>query len=460
MPDAPLYPPTFRPPDVPLGTLEFLVRCAQNPLATIPIAAYREPAAAVTARHTRAIWLSDPDDIERVLLGEAANFRKTDIEKRLFARVIGNGVLTAEGADWRWQRRVLASLFRPAEVLNYVTEMSAAAEAQIDRWREHGRAASAGPTLTRPIDHDMTEATYDVIVRTMLYGGRPADIDAVMTSGQRYLSGSPWVLAYGMLNVPAWLPHPASWKLRRAAREFRASVASIIEDRRKRGGETGDLLGRLLAARNPDTDAPLGTPLLVDNLATLLEAGHETTAKALTWALYLIARAPDWQQQIRDEAHTVAGDGPLRSEHLEHLDVTEHVIKEVLRLYPPAPVMSRAPIMPVEVAGYRLEPGDPIFIPIYAVHRHALLWDDPDRFDPDRFRPDREAHLKRTQYMPFGAGPRICLGAAFSMIEAKVLLASFVRAARFEWDGHHLPEPISRVTLHPKGGMPLRVTLL
>jgi hypothetical protein len=106
MPDAPLYPPTFRPPDVPLGTLEFLVRCAQIPLATIPIGAYREPVAAVTARHTRAIWLSDPDDIERVLLGEAANFRKTDIEKRLFAPVIGNGVLTAEGADWRWQRGV------------------------------------------------------------------------------------------------------------------------------------------------------------------------------------------------------------------------------------------------------------------------------------------------------------------------------------------------------------------
>lgn len=453
---TPLYPPKCRPPDTPLGPLRFLKRCAQNPLATIPPAAYREPAAVLDLKRFRVFWLSDPEALERILVGDAANFRKTDLESRLFDPVIGKGVLTAEGADWRWQRRVLAPLFRPGEVLSYVPEMAAAASQQIDLWR-HGHGPGR-PSGLRAIDDDMTRATYDVIVRTMLFGGAPADVDAVIDAGQRYLSGSGWVLGYGMLNLPAWLPHPASFRLRRAARSFRSSVAAIIADRRAHAGEAHDLLGRLLAARDPETGRPMSETQLVDNLATLLEAGHETTAKTLTWALYLLARAPDWQQRVREETKRVAGDAPLQAHHIKDMFVTERVIKETLRLYPAAPVMARTPIKPTEIAGYRFEPGDPIFIPIYAIHRHALLWEDPDRFDPDRFLPERETNFARTKYMPFGAGPRICLGASFALIEAKVLLASFVRAASFEWDGRHLPEPVSRVTLHPKGGMPLRVS--
>ncbi len=452
---TPLYPPTCQPPRAPLGPLRFLKLCAQNPLATIPLAAYREQSASLDLKRARVVWLSDPDVLESILVSDAGSYRKTDIEHRLFYPALGKGVLTAEGAEWRWQRRVLAPLFRPAEVLSYVPEMAAAAAQQIAQWRNGINSADASGI--RAIDHDMTRATYDVIVRTMLFGGAPDDVDTVIDAGQRYLSGSGWVLAYGMLNLPSWLPHPASFRLRRAARSFRSSVAAIIADRRAHGGEARDLLGRLLAARDPETDAPMSETQLIDNLATLLEAGHETTAKTLTWALYLLARAPDWQQRVRDEANRVGGDAPFQAHHMEHLHVTERVIKETLRLYPAAPVMARTPIRPVEIAGYRLEPGNPIFIPIYAIHRHARLWVEPDRFDPDRFMPAYEATLKRTQYMPFGAGPRICLGASFALVEAKVLLASFVRAVNFVWDGRHLPEPVSRVTLHPKGGMPLRV---
>ena len=158
--------------------------------------------------------------------------------------------------------------------------------------------------------------------------------------------------------------------------------------------------------------------------------------------------------------HAVCGDAPIAAEHVARLAITERVVKETLRLYPPAPVMSRTPLTDIEIAGHELAPGDQIIIPVYAIHRHHSLWDDPGRFDPDRFLPERESKLKRTQFMPFGAGPRICLGASFALVEAKVLLASFVRAARFDWDGRHLPEPLSRVTLHPSGGMPLAVTIL
>jgi cytochrome P450 len=199
--------------------------------------------------------------------------------------------------------------------------------------------------------------------------------------------------------------------------------------------------------------------LLVSNLLTLLEAGHETTAKALTWALYLLARAPQWQQQVCDEVNAVTGRGPLQPEHVSELPVTLRVLKEAMRLYPPAPVVARRVTQAMELGGRTFMPGAQLIIPIFAIHRHRRLWDDPDRFDPDRFLPAHETGRPRTQYMPFGGGARVCIGASFAMVEATALLATFVRAARFDWDGHHKPEPVSRITLRPKGGMPLGVTL-
>jgi cytochrome P450 len=238
---------------------------------------------------------------------------------------------------------------------------------------------------------------------------------------------------------------------------MRGAVASIIARRRAEGGGTSDLLGRLLAARDPDTGEPMSDKQLIDNLLTFLAAGHETTAKALTWTLYLLARAPEWQRRVREEVERVAGSGPIEARHIEALKVTQRVLKESMRLYPPAPMLSRMAAETVDLSGWRIGKGTLIIMPLFAVHRHRRLWEDPDRFDPDRFLPEREASRPRAQYLPFGFGPRTCIGMSFAMIEATAMLATLVRAARFEWDGAHLPEPISRVTLRPRGGMPLQV---
>jgi cytochrome P450 len=237
-------------------------------------------------------------------------------------------------------------------------------------------------------------------------------------------------------------------------------VHAIVERRRRSAQLADDLLGRLLAARDPETGEPMGDENLVDNLLTLLEAGHETTAKALTWCLYLLARAPEWQQRVREEVIAVTGGAPVDGSHIDKLALTQRVLKEAMRLYPPAPVLSRLSPKATTLGGHELKAGTNIVMPIFAIHRHRRLWEDPDRFDPDRFLPDREARYWRTQFMPFGAGPRICIGMSFAMAEATAILATLVRGARFEWDGKHLPEPVSRVTLRPKGGMPLKVSLL
>lgn len=449
-PGEALYPPRVTPPDAPLPLGKLFRVFVANPLRGLPRSCYEEDITVIRPSPRLSIaWVTAPHLIEQVLLAEAHRFHKSEVEKRVFSRSLRESVLTSDGNSWRWQRRVLAPLFRPTEVAAYVPAMAVAAEAQAARWR-----ASPG---VRDIERDMMRTTFDVILATMLTGNRPAEAEAVMSGGADFLARISWELAYAVLKMPRWLPHPASWQMSRAARRMRTAVTSIVRRRARDPGAAGDLLSRLIAARDPETGEPMGEEMLVNNVLTLLEAGHETTAKALTWTLYLLARAPRWQDRVRAEVEAVCATGPVEAQHVDKLVITQQVLKETMRLYPPAPVIGRDCDAPVEIAGHQLPAGSQIVIPIWALHRHLKLWDDPDRFDPDRFRPAREAKIARTQYMPFGAGPRICIGSSFAMTEATVLLATFVLATRFGWDGRHTPEPISRVTLRPKGGMPLEV---
>jgi cytochrome P450 len=332
--------------------------------------------------------------------------------------------------------------------------MAAAADRQAARWR------SSAPGSVQPVDRAMTDATYEVITRSIL-GGTLAREDAVIKrEAHRLLSWSSWEVVYALLHLPTSLWHPGKRPLRLAATRLRTTVHGLLARRRAAADGPRDLLGRLLAARDPETGEPMSDEQLVDNLLTFLLAGHETTAKALTWTLYLLARSPGWQQRVRAEVQAMCGAGPVTARHLAELKLTQQVLKESMRLYPPAPVMSRLVGRDLELRGHRLPAGALIVIPVFAVHRHRKLWADPDRFDPTRFAPEAEAEHLRTQFMPFGFGPRTCIGMAFAMIEAVVMLATLVRAARFDWDGRHRPEPVSRVTLQARGGMPLIVTPL
>lgn len=452
-PIAPLYPPTITPPVQPLPIYRFAWRFLRNPLLALPQQVYEDRFVVLKNPGAPAIaWVTAPELTERVLQNKDNLFVKTPLEKRVFKRSIREGVLTSDGPEWRWQRRVIAPLFRHSELSGYVPAMAEAAQQLTERWQSEN-------SDTRVIDSDMADVTFSVIARTMLAGGEPAESETIKHGGERYLAHVPWEMLWELLGVPQWLPHPAVFALNRSAGQMRTAVEAIITRRRNSGvDDAQDLLGQLLKARDPDTDRPMSDELLVDNLLTLLMAGHETTAKALTWSLYLLARAPEWQARVREEVRQVAGDGLISKENIQSLEVTERVLKESMRLYPPAPVMARQPVREFDLEGTIIPAGSQVVIPIFCVHRHRQLWDDPDRFDPDRFLPERAADIPRAQYMPFGVGARTCIGMSFAMLEATVLLATFVRAAKFDWDGTHLPEPISRVTLRPKGGMPLRVT--
>ncbi len=448
-----LYPPTVAAASGPLPLLRFLIRFVANPLATVPRKAYEE--GIVVGRSGRPmVWLTDPALIETVLLDEAERFPKTPLEKQVFGRTLGDGLLTSQGAAWRWQRRTAAPLFRPADLGGLVPAMSQAAEAQLDRWRVHPAGA------VQAIDRDMSRTTFHVISRTMFAGSADDEAAAILRAAERVLVSVSWDIAAAMLRFPSWVWYPGKYRRRRAGRALRAAVAAILARRREDGLEGDDLLVRLVRARDPETGEPMPDKQLIDNLLTFLAAGHETTAKALTWALYLLARAPEWQERIRREVRAVAGEAAVGPEHLDKLVATRAVIEETMRLYPPAPIMARLAASATSLGGEALPEGATVMIPIYALHRHRRLWEDPDRFDPERFFPERRGRIARTQFMPFGFGPRTCIGASFAIMEAVAILATLVRGAEFAWDGRHLPEPLSRITLRPKGGMPLGVSLL
>ncbi|WP_245280050.1 cytochrome P450 [Hyphomicrobium sp. 99] len=446
------YPPTVTPSARPLPLLPFLGRFVRNPLRAIPRAVYHEPIVTYGGKRPLVAWVTDPALLENILLKNAEQFPKTRLDRRVLTPIIGNGLLTAQGESWRWQRRIASPPFRHAELLGYVPTMADAAVDCVMRWRSRGPNA-----FVTNVEEDLTDTTFAIIARTVLAGVSQRDGDIIKRAGRAYLDPISWEVAASLLQLPPYVWHPGKGKMRRAAAELRSIVGRLVAQRREEGGTGSDLVARMLAAKDPDTGEPMPNELIADNLATFLFAGHETTAKALTWMLYVLARAQEWQQRVREELDAVIGTGRIDAATIGKLPITTRVLKEVLRLYPPAPVMTRVTAGDMDLGGKFLPSPTLVVIPIFIVHRHRLLWQDPDRFDPDRFLPENEARYPRTQFMPFGYGQRVCIGSSFAILEATAILATLLRSMRFEWDGRHLPEPVSRVTLRPRGGMPLIV---
>lgn len=432
----------------------FFARFIRNPLQALPRSVYTEPVVTYGKKRPLVTWVTDPELIERILLKDVERFPKTHLDRRVLTPMLGDGILTAEGDSWRWQRKLASPMFRYTELLSYVPTMVDAAEQLLETWRPHG------PEFTTDIEEAMTETTFSVITRTVLAGIDENEAGAVKRSTRTYLDRISWEVAAAILRLPATTWHPGKANMRSSAREVRAIVQRLLEQCRKAQGIGDDLVARMISARHPATGEPMPDAAIVDNLTTFLFAGHETTAKALTWTLYLLARSPQWQDRLRDEVQHAIRSQRIGPGTIERLPLTLRVLKESMRLYPPAPVITRLSTEDLDLAGTHVPKASLIVIPIFVLHRHRRLWDDPDRFDPDRFLPENEAKYPRTQFMPFGYGPRVCIGSSFALIEATAILATLLQSARFEWDGRHVPEPVSRVTLRPKGGMPLIVKAL
>lgn len=452
----PLYPPHIEPStgDVPLSTLLRLL--VANPLRIVPDRVYREPIVTAHRLGLDIAFITDPALIMTVLLGEADTYEKSEFEKRLLGPNVANGILSAKGAAWRWQRNIGAPLFRHAQTMANVPQMSASAAAGVQRWR----TANLRQGQLRDIEPDMKDVAFDVISSTVMAGFNDGETAAIKHTEQINARYMHWDIAAAFLSLPKRMWYPYKNTLKSANAGMRVALMGLIARRRSElvSQPAEDVLGRLIAARHPGTGEALTDDQVCDNVAAYLDAGHESSASAMTWATYLLARSPSWQESIRAEVAAVAGDGPIEARHIAQLVVTTRVVKETLRLYPSFPAIVRVTTKATTLGGTPLPKGTLVFVLIYATHRHTALWDDPGRFDPDRFTPEKEALMPRGQFLPFSAGQRICLGMNFALAGLVTAVATFVRAARFEWDGKDI-EPVSQINLRPRSGMPLRVTM-
>jgi len=451
----PLTPPRVPPMTRRMGRIGFLRAFSRNPLEVLPAAAYEEDFFDGGTGKSPRVWVSAPALIKAVLLDERDKFRKIQ-QIKLLSPLLGKGILTSEGADWKWQRQASAPMFRPQDLAAFVPAFVRAADATVARWR------AAGEGAVQPIDEDMTRATFDVIASTLLPSKDEIFARTVQESISTLQRYGGWDIMYASLNVPRWVPKPGMFDEPRAVLRLRSAVMALmreLRDKRRDGSGPDDLMSRLIAARDPESGRAMDDEQLVDNLLTFYLAGHETTAKALTWTLYLLSRSPAWAGELVDEIARVTGGNPVRGEHIDKLVLTQQVLKESMRLYPPVPMMTRQAVADARIGERAVAKGTSVLMSIFAIHRHGKRWERPHEFDPTRFAPSREAAIPRYQYMPFGAGPRICIGMPFAMIEATAILATFLQHASFEWAGHEEPVPVARVTLIPNGGMPMKVAL-
>jgi cytochrome P450 len=447
-------PQTVTPPDRPLPLVRGLLTMISNPLHVWPKAMYENPYHGVRWIGRTFHYFRQPDHMKAMFLDHPDVFVKSPFQKKLLGPAVGDGMLTAEGEHWRFQRRAASPAFRIDALRALVPAFSSSAEATVQRMLSAARGA--------PIDvmNEMQHATLDVIVETIL-GGVDPDFGhermAKTVSDYIETMGKPDML--DMFGAPGWLPRPWGAKGRRAANGLKKSAVAAIERRRASGVDHRDLLGLLLAARDPETGRGLSDVELRDNVVTFIGAGHETTALTLTYSLYLIANAPEVQEKLVQEVREVCGDKPIDAAMVDAMPYHEQVIKEAMRLYPPVAIIDRLANADIDLGDVKVEKGDLAFALVYIMHRHKRLWDNPERFDPDRFSEERSEGRPRFQYMPFGAGPRICIGMKFAYMEAVAILGTLVRALRFLPNPTHQIVPNIRITLRPEGGMPLYVEM-
>jgi cytochrome P450 len=423
------------------GLIESLRRMRTDQLSVLPPEAFGR-----SLLHSRFLFLHNflvnkPEYIEHVLLTNHANYRKSEFLRHMLGPLLGEGLLISEGEFWRRQRRIAAPAFHGRRIADFVATMASCTDAMLARWH----------TMAQPFDvaTEMMALTLDIISRTMFSADVSRDVATV-----RRLMDVAVGLRVSMLDLfglPQWLPRFQPKTFRRAIAEFDTLMARLIAARR--ADVVGDLLAMLLAARDAETGERMSDKQLRDEAITIFAAGHETTANALTWVWYLLAQNRDAEARLHDEVDRVLGGRTPGFADLAELKWTRMVIDEAMRLYPPAHAISRTAIGEDRIGGVRIPPGASITISIYMTHRNPNLWTEAERFDPARFAPAAVAQRHRFAYLPFGGGPRICIGNGFAIAEAQVIVAAIAQRYRLRLAPDQVVEPIGLVTLRPKNGM-------
>ena len=442
MTDMSLYTPEVPArPAAELPTKEFLLAVRTNALGMWPNAAYEQDVLERQMPGRTQLLLNAPDAIHHVLVSNPANYRRSRASVRILRPITGNGLLLSEGEEWRHQRRTIAPTLAPRMIPMLCGHIAGAAEAGIARLAEQ----------PGPVDllAAMQFLALEIAGRSMFSMQMDAYGSEMRAQMQRFATRHAQPHLLDML-LPVWLPAPRDIGRALFRRRWMGLMDRIVATRIQavHEGPPRDLFDALVAARDPETDTAFSRGELRDQVATMILAGHETTATTLFWSLTLLAAVPEEQQRVAEEVQGVDLSPEGAADSLKRLVRTRAVVSETLRLYPPAFVLVREAIGADRCGDVVIPAGSVVMISPWVLHRHRRLWPSPDSFDPRRFLPDAPPP-PRFAYLPFGAGPRICVGAQFAMAEATIVLARMIQAFQIERTDSRPILPVAVVTTQP-----------
>ena len=445
--DALYFPPPISGRE-PLPAPEVAARMRQNVLASFSERAFTEEVLSRRLFGRTQLTLNGPDAIRHVLIDNAQNYTRSAATVRLLYPIVGRGLFLAEGEDWREQRRTVAPSFAPRTLPMLARQVGAVADELVTTL-----AAESG-------DIDLLDRMHRLAIEVAgraMFSLEMRDFAPRMRQMLREYGDDLAMPSVVDIVLPAWLPAPKDFARWRFRRRWLGLIGEIVAARRAEaaGGELHDLLD--LMATDPETGRPMSPRRLLDQVATMIAAGHATTAVALFWAFYLVASAPSVQARIAEEAAPLDLGPEGTAEALQRLVYTRAVVQESLRLYPPAYGIFRIARRADEAAGVEVPKGAVVMIAPWLLHRHRKLWAEPDRFDPGRFLPGAPPP-NRFAYLPFGIGPRVCIGAQFALTEATLVLARLVQAFEIRRADEAPVVPVAAITVRPNRPPPFRLT--
>jgi cytochrome P450 len=397
---------------------------------------------------TRPVVLINSAELAHAVLVEQADaFEKPEVLRQLAAPVLGNGLLTGTNAFHRRQRKLVAPAFQHRRVMAYADVMASYAERLQRDW-------PAGATID--IAREMMRLTLWIVGKTLF------DADVLGEAEELGEALETTLLTFNarlsaLVPVPAQWPTPQNRRAQEAITRLDSTIYRIIHERRALGVDHGDLLSMLLMSRYEDDGSLMQDRQVHDETMTLFLAGHETTANALAWSWYLVAQHPPVYARLRDEiGRVLAGRTPVYAD-LANLPYTLQVLKEAMRLYPPAPAIGRTAVRAVRIGDYQFPAGTNLVISPYALHRRPDYYPEPERFDPQRWTTETERALPRSAYLPFGAGPRVCIGNQFALMEGQLILATLAQRVTFSLVPRQRIVPQPLLTLRPRDGIQMQV---
>jgi len=418
-------------------------------LSAQPARLYRAWMAEFRTLFFRSYLCNDPALIRRVLNERPEDFPKSDRIREGLAPLLGNSVFVTNGEVWKRQRRIIDPAFEGGRLRDTFPAILAAGQAAVARLK---------PGVVE-VEAEMSHAAADVIFRTLFSIPIENEIASrVFAEFRRYQRTQPILNLAAFLPLPRWMPRLHRRETKAAAAAIRSLITRLTEARAAEisaGTAPDDLATKIMVTADPETGRRFETSEMVDQVAIFFLAGHETSASALAWALYLMALFPEAQDRVAAEAATLGASPDFAA--LSRLRFTRDVFREVLRLYPPVPMMVRENRQSETMRERSVAPGAQIVLSPWHLHRHERLWERPDDFDPDRWQTDAGKASARDAYMPFSAGPRVCTGAGFAMVEGVLLLAILLRAWRFARVEGHDPVPVAHLTVRAKDGIWLRI---